>query len=158
VVLADTHLKGRGVLPASVQAHLRGADAILHAGDVTVAGVLDDLREFAPLHAVLGNNDIALAGQLPERLELELGGVGIGMVHESGARTGRANRMRRWFPDAQLIVFGHSHQPADELTEHGQRLFNPGSAIQRRMAPTKTIGLLDLADGEIRSHRIVDVA
>jgi len=107
---------------------------------------------------VLGNNDLALVGRLPDRLELELDGVRIGMVHDSGTSGGRERRMRRWFPRADLVIFGHSHDPVDAEGDDGQRLFNPGSAVQRRRQPQRTIGLLDLAAGRIVEHRIVPVS
>jgi putative phosphoesterase len=157
-VLADTHLRGGVDLlaPAAV-AHLGAADVILHAGDVVAPALLDDLAAIAPTHAVLGNNDHGLERVLPDRLELELGGVPVAMVHDSGARAGRANRMRRWFPDAALVVFGHSHDPVDEVGTDGQWLFNPGSPTQRRRQPHRTMGLLELADGRITAHEIVVV-
>jgi uncharacterized protein len=157
-VLADTHLRrGAELLGADVLGHLRAADVILHAGDVVSAELLDDLAAIAPTHAVLGNNDHGLERVLPDRIELDLGGVAVAMVHDSGARAGRPNRMRRWFPDAGLVVFGHSHDPVDEEGSGGQRLFNPGSATQRRRQPHRTMGLLELADGRITRHEIVRV-
>ena len=158
VVLADTHLSdGLDRLPASVLDHLRAADVILHAGDIVDHRLLDDLADIAPTHAVLGNNDHGLVGTLPERLELDLAGVSVAMVHDSGARVGRPARMRRWFPTADLVVFGHSHDPVDELGVDGQRLFNPGSPTQKRRQPHPTIGVVELADGHIAGHRIVRV-
>ena len=103
----------------------------------------------------MGNNDHELVGQLPERLELELGGVRVAMVHDSGARAGRPNRMRRWFPDASLVIFGHSHEPVDEPGTDGQRLFNPGSPTQRRRQPHPTMGILELGGGLILRHEII---
>jgi predicted phosphodiesterase len=117
--------------------------------------LLAALAERAPLHAVLGNNDTALAGTLPDRLELVLAGVRVAMVHDSGARAGRERRMKRWFPDADLVAFGHSHQPVDAEGVDGQRLFNPGSAVQRRRQPHKTMGLLTLAGGRVAAHGVV---
>lgn len=159
VVLADTHVRRGGArrLSDAVYDELGRADLILHAGDVLVPELLDELGGFAPVHAVLGNNDGELAGRLPERLEVEVDGVRIGMVHDSGTRKGRPARLRRLFPDADVVVFGHSHLPVDEEGVGGQRLFNPGSPTERRMAPTKTIGLLETADGRLAAHRIVDV-
>ncbi|WP_103565268.1 metallophosphoesterase family protein [Actinomadura rubteroloni] len=159
VVLSDTHAPRRwkGV-PAAVAGHLRGADAILHAGDVCTAGVLDELTSFAPVHAVLGNNDgpdVAAWGA-PERLELDLDGLPVAMVHDSGAKVGRTARMRRWFPSAQLVVFGHSHIPLD-VTGDGVRIFNPGSPTDRRRQPHGTIGLLSITDGVLLDARIVPV-
>ncbi len=138
-------------------ARMADADVILHAGDVLVAELLDELRALAPVHAVLGNNDHSLLGTLPETLEIELAGVPIAMVHDSGATKGRAGRMRRRFPHSAVVVFGHSHQPLDEVGVDGQRLFNPGSPTQRRRAPTKTMGWLELEAGRVVTHAIVDV-
>ncbi|HLM64201.1 MAG TPA: metallophosphoesterase family protein [Acidimicrobiales bacterium] len=156
LVLADTHLRDDlSALPREVWDALDAADVVLHAGDVLTADLLDALRARVPLHAVLGNNDVALRGQLPERLEVELGGVRVAMVHDSGARVGRERRMRRWFPDAQLVVFGHSHDPLDAEGIDGQRLFNPGSAVQRRRQPRRTMGIVDLVEGRVVRHEIV---
>ena len=154
VVLSDTHVRrgGRKVLPRAAVDHLRTAEAILHAGDVLEGWFLDDLAEIAPVHAVLGNNDIGL--DLPERRELVLGGVRIGMVHDSGNRIGREARLARWFPGCQLVVFGHSHAPVD-TGGHGQRLLNPGSPTDKRAQPHHTLALLDVEDGTIQSTQVV---
>lgn len=159
VVLADTHAPRRWKsCPPAVAEHLRDADLILHAGDVCVAGVLDELTRFAPVVAVCGNND----GQdvvdwgAPETVELELAGVKVAMIHDSGQAKGRIARMRRRFPEADLVVFGHSHIPLDESGE-GLRIFNPGSPTDRRRQPHGTIGLLDLNNKTITEARIVAV-
>ncbi|MBK5222893.1 MAG: metallophosphoesterase family protein [Acidimicrobiia bacterium] len=159
LVLADTHMRpdGSRTLPDEVWAAAESADVILHAGDVLTAHLLDDLATRAPVHAVLGNNDVSLVGTLPETLTLELGGVAVAMVHDSGPTAGRAGRVHRRFPDAVIVVYGHSHMPADELGVGGQRLFNPGSSTERRRAAHRTFGLLDLADGAIVDHRIVAI-
>ena len=136
---------------------LDACDAVLHAGDVVTGDLLEALRARRPVHAVLGNNDGALVGTLPDRLELDLAGVRVAMVHDSGARAGRERRMRRWFPDADIVVFGHSHIPVDAEGVDGQRLFNPGSAVQRRRQPHRTIGVLELRDGALARHEIVPV-
>ena len=147
LVLSDTHLTtGQGDrLPVAVWEALGRATAVIHAGDVVDADLLDQLRSVVPVHAVLGNNDHGLVGCLPERLELEIGGLRLAVVHDSGARVGRAGRLRRWFPQADLVVFGHSHQPVNELGEGGQRLFNPGSPTQRRQAPVATYGWVTIS-------------
>ena len=107
------------------------------------------------MHAVLGNNDVTLRGSLPERLLVELDGVRVGMVHDSGPTKGRAARVHRLFPDCDVVVFGHSHAPVDDEGVDGQRLFNPGSPTQRRMQPHPSFGVLDLVDGHTIGHRIV---
>jgi len=159
VVLADTHVRRGGArrLPDAAYAALDRADVILHAGDVLIPELLDELRGFAPLHAVLGNNDHELFGVLPEHDVVDLEGVRVAMVHDSGPSAGRAGRMRRRFPDADVVVFGHSHQPCNEAGIDGQLLFNPGSPIERRMAPTHTFGELELRAGKIVRASILDV-
>jgi predicted phosphodiesterase len=65
--------------------------------------------------------------------------------------------MHRRFPDARLVVYGHSHQPEDRIGEGRQRLFNPGSPTQRRRAAYRSYGLVGLANGRITSHRVVEL-
>jgi putative phosphoesterase len=159
VVLSDTHAPRRWHgCPEAVAEHLRGADLILHAGDVCVASVLDELAAFAPVRAVLGNNDgpdVAAWGA-PETLEFELDGLPVAMVHDSGPSAGRTARLHRWFPGARLVVFGHSHIPLDETGE-GVRIFNPGSPTDRRRQPRGTIGVLEIERGDLLSATIVPV-
>lgn len=156
VVVSDTHLRrgSRRAMPAGAMRHLRRADVILHAGDVLEQWVLDELAELAPLHAVLGNNDVDIV--LPERHLVDIEGVRVGMVHDAGARTGREGRMRRWFPDAGLVVFGHSHIPLHR-DGPGQQLLNPGSPTDRRAQPHHTLALVELLEGAVRSVEIVEL-
>jgi uncharacterized protein len=156
VILSDTHLHDDlSKLPGPVWDEVEAADVVLHAGDVVTGHLLDELRARRPLHAVLGNNDHGLVGLLPDRLELDLGGLRVGMVHDSGARAGRPARLRRWFPTADVVVFGHSHEPVDEVGVDGQRLFNPGSAVQRRRQPHKTLGVWEIVGGRLTRHEIL---
>jgi putative phosphoesterase len=159
VVLADTHAPRRWrTCPPRVAGHLRGADLILHAGDVCTAGVLDELAAYAPVRAVRGNNDgpdVAAWGA-PDTLEADLDGVRLAMVHDSGPSRGRAARLRLRFPHADLVVFGHSHIPVNQATD-GQRIFNPGSPTDRRRQPHGTLGVLDVAGGRLVAAAIVPV-
>jgi len=159
VVLADTHIHRRSSrrLPDAAYAHLERADVVLHAGDIVTGGVLDELSGFAPVHAVLGNNDHELVGVLPEVLELDLDGVKVGMVHDSGAAAGRARRMRHLFPDADVVVFGHSHVPLLAPGADGQTLLNPGSPTERRRQPVHTLATLDVEDGRVVASAIHEV-
>jgi putative phosphoesterase len=159
VVLSDTHMRPglNRHLPPAVYAALEDADLVLHAGDVVTGDLLDELGGFAPTLAVLGNNDGALAGRLPEEHLFAVEGLRIAMVHDSGARQGREGRLRRRFPTADLVVFGHSHVPVDAAGLDGQRLFNPGSPTERRRQPEHTFGRLRVADGRLVEHRIVVV-
>ncbi len=160
LVLADTHIRpGRHRrLPDAVYEELEHVDVILHAGDVLTRELLDELSGFAPVHAVLGNNDGALAGVLPKTVTLDLDGLAVAMIHETGPAKGRAARIHRRFPDAAVVVFGHSHLPADEEGVAGQRLFNPGSPTERRRAPHHTYGRLEINAGLLVRHEIVPVS
>ena len=159
VVLADTHIRRGSTrrLPPAVYAHLDQADLILHAGDIVTGDVLEELSGLAPTLAVLGNNDGDLVGRLPEERLFAVEGYRIAMVHDSGARKGREARLRRRFPTADLVVFGHSHIPIDAVGLDGQRLFNPGSPTERRGQPVHTFGRLRIADGRLVDHRIVEI-
>ncbi|MEX0659861.1 MAG: metallophosphoesterase family protein [Egibacteraceae bacterium] len=160
VVLADTHIR-RGSsrrLPERAVAALEDADVVLHAGDIMVGDVLDDLGRYAPVYAVLGNNDQELEGALPEALDLDLGGLRVGMIHDSGARRGRPARLRRRFPDADLVVFGHSHDPVNEPGVDGQWLLNPGSPTERRRQPHHTIAVFDVDQGRLVAPEIIAVS
>jgi hypothetical protein len=158
-VLADTHIRRHSTrhLPPAVYAALEEADLVLHAGDVVTGDLLDELAAFAPVHAVLGNNDAELAGRLPEQRCFAVDGLRIAIIHDSGARQGREARMRRRFPTADLVVFGHSHVPLDAPGLDAQRLFNPGSPTERRRQPEHTFGRLRIDGGVLVEHRIVVV-
>jgi predicted phosphodiesterase len=153
---------------------------------VCTAAVLDELAQYAPVTAVLGNNDgpdVAAWGA-PETAQLTLEGVRVAMIHDSGAAAGRLRRMRARFPQADLVVFGHSHIPlndADDANDagdaahaddaghaddaahadeaaHALRIFNPGSPTDRRRQPHGTLGVLQVADGALVEARIVEVS
>lgn len=157
VVLADTHIRNGSTrrLPPEVYAALEQADLVLHAGDVVSGALLEELGTFAPTLAVLGNNDTELVGALPEERVFAVDGYRIAMVHDSGTRKGRESRLRRRFPTADLVVFGHSHIPVDAAGLDGQWLFNPGSPTERRSQPDHTFGRLRIDDGRLIDHRIV---
>ncbi len=156
VVLADTHAPRRWkTCPPPVAARLRRADLILHAGDVCTADVLAELAAYAPVQAVLGNNDgpdVAAWGATPV-LELDLDGLPVAMIHDSGDAQGRLARLRRRFPRARLVVYGHSHIPLDRADDR-LRIFNPGSPTDRRRQPHGTVGVLRIEAGGLVEARI----
>lgn len=159
VVLSDTHAPRRWrSCPERVARHAQTADVILHAGDVCTSDVLDELSAYAPVYVVRGNNDgpdVAAWGA-PDQLELTFEGVRVAMVHDSGPAKGRTSRLRRRFPEADLVVFGHSHIPLMR-EDHGMVLFNPGSPTDRRRQPHGTIGIIEVEHGRIVDIRIVPV-
>jgi uncharacterized protein len=159
VVLSDTHAPRRWKsCPPRVAEQLRTADLILHAGDVCTAAVLDELAGYAPVRAVAGNNDgpDVTAWGAPVTAEFDIEGLAVAMIHDSGQAAGRLARMRRAFPRASLVVFGHSHIPLDQANE-SLRIFNPGSPTDRRHQPHGTVGVLRIEEGCLVVARILDV-
>ena len=141
VVLADTHIPRRArALPGELIPHLRRADLVLHAGDLIEASLLDGLSLYAPLRAVRGNVDPP-GLDLPETVEFDFGGARIAMLHDPGRKQGRRKRLKKRFPDARVVVFGHSHIPFLE-DEDGLLLLNPGSPTDKRRQPRPTFALL----------------
>jgi uncharacterized protein len=155
-VIADTHMpKGKRALPEECIAQIRRADALIHAGDFAAASVLAELRELCPVVlAVHGNvDDAELRRELPEALEAEVGGRTLAVVHDAGPSKGRLERMRARFPDADAVVFGHSHLPLHEATD-GFQIFNPGSPTERRRAPRPSMGLLHPGPSGLRFEHL----
>ena len=150
-IISDTHLPrgGRALPPACVE-HLRAADLILHAGDFMELAVLEDLQALGPtVCAVRGNVDsAALQGRLPLTRIVAAEDVTIAMVHDAGPADRRLDRLRRRFPDADAVVFGHSHMPLLER-DAGFTIFNPGSPTERRRAPHHTMGFATVDHGAV---------
>ena len=148
-IIADTHMpRGSRRLPDRCAELLREAEAVVHAGDFWALPALEEIEALNPrLHAVHGNVDEpALRERLPETLAVAVGdGRRLAVIHDAGAAKGRLARLRRRFPDADAVVFGHSHMPLHEVGEGeaaGFEIFNPGSPTERRRAPRPSMGLL----------------
>ena len=112
--------------------------------------LLDELGLYAPVLAVRGNLD-PLEAKLPEVLQFEFGCVRIAMIHDAGPKKGRRSRMRRRFPEARVVVFGHSHIPWLE-DDGGLLLLNPGSPTDKRRQPEHTFALLRVEDGKVKAE------
>jgi len=143
-VISDTH----GYIDPRLAAAFDGVEAIVHAGDVGGAGVLDELRRMAPLYAVRGNNDEPLGGLgLPLHADFELAGVRFHLVHQlPHARPERP---------ARVVVYGHSHRTLVEDRE-GRLYLNPGAAGRAGFHRLQTVALLSIAGGEVDA-RIVEL-
>jgi putative phosphoesterase len=155
-VTGDTHLpRGRRRLPEACVARIAAADLVIHTGDFSTVGAYEEIAAIGPeLVAVHGNVDEpALRERLAETVEVEVGGARIAVMHDAGPRRGRLDRLRRAFPDADAVVFGHSHLPLHEA-EGGFQIFNPGSPTERRRAPTRTMGIAEVETGEIRFRHL----
>jgi putative phosphoesterase len=155
LLTADTHVPKRARdLPEQLWQAIEAADVVVHAGDWVDVALLDQLRSRAArLVGVYGNNDgPPLRAQLPEVARVELAGLRLAVIHETGAATGRERRCAERFPDADVLVFGHSHIPWDSIAPGGLRLLNPGSPTDRRRQPAATY-----VTAEIRAGELVDV-
>ena len=150
-LISDTHLpRGTRRLPEACVERLRAADLILHAGDLSTLAVLRELEAYGRVIAVHGNvDDVQVRAALPARAQVEADGATIAMVHDAGPSKGRLARLRRWFPDADAVVFGHSHIPLHERAPDGFQIFNPGSPTERRRAPQHTMGVARAERGRL---------
>ena len=148
-IISDTHLpRGTRRIPDECVERMRAADLVVHAGDISTPEALAEIEALGtPVRAVHGNVDSAeLRRRLPESLVLDAAGARIAVVHDAGPSRGRLERMRLRFPDADAVVFGHSHIPLHE--ERGRfQIFNPGSPTDRRRQPRHTMGIARVARG-----------
>ncbi|MFG2652574.1 metallophosphoesterase family protein [Streptomyces sp. NPDC048436] len=160
LLTSDTHVPARAkVLPDALLAAMEEADVVIHAGDWIDEATLDLFEARSRrLIGVFGNNDgPPLRRRLPEVARTELAGLRFGVVHETGAATGRERRCAERFPDLDVLVFGHSHIPWDTTAPGGLRLLNPGSPTDRRRQPFRTFLTLTVSDGalhDVTSHRL----
>ena len=156
-VIADTHMTGgRRSLPGRCVDLIESADLVIHAGDImTVAALIEIEAIGTPIRAVAGNMDEwELRDRLPDETEMKLDGTRIAMVHDGGAAAGRLVRLRGRFPDADAVVFGHSHIPLHERSG-GFQIFNPGSPTERRRAPAHAMGLARIAGGAVEFEHVL---
>jgi hypothetical protein len=156
--ISDTHLpRGRRRIPDACLERLAEADLILHAGDINTGEVLREIEAIGPpVKAVHGNTDASdLRETLPEALEVRTpDGARIAMVHDAGPSTRRLERMRKRFPEAHAVVFGHSHIPLHEERD-GFQIFNPGSPTDRRRQPRHTMGVARATRGKLSFEHVV---
>ncbi len=140
-ILSDTH----GLLRPEVVEYLKTADVILHGGDINKQSIVDELRQYAPLYIVRGNNDKEWAQDIPHDLTLTLDGMTFVMVHN-----------KKEVPDltgADVVVFGHSHKYLQEEKD-GVLWLNPGSCGPRRFHQEITMMMAELTGGSLRVEKI----
>jgi putative phosphoesterase len=195
-VIADTHCpEFLDALPDAVTRTLQGVGLILHAGDVNGRSTLEQLAAIAPLEAVRGDHDRGLT-DLPRTRELTVEGKRLVLVHGERSRwieepntllwtlslgyfvpnRGLPRALSRRFPDADVIVYGHTHRPRVDVID-GVLVFNPGGVHQwnpvtarRRLGQrpgwfewcwlqvarymrryeAPSVGILEFADGEVK--------
>ena len=159
VFIADTHVPKRAKdLPGLVWRAIESADVVFHAGDWLEAALLDEFeRRSKRLLGVYGNNDgPELRRRLPGTTTTTLDGVRFAMVHEAGQAKGREQRCEALYPEADVLVFGHSHIPWDTVSPRGLRLLNPGSPTDRRRQPSCTFMEAVVDDGRLAEVRLVE--
>ena len=141
-ILSDTH----GLLRPEVAAHLKTVNVILHGGDINKQSIVDELRQYAPLDIVRGNNDKDWAEAIPHDLTVMLGGVTFFMVHNK-------KEVPKDLPGVNVVVFGHSHKYVQQ-EQDGVLWLNPGSCGPRRFHQEITMMLAEVADGRITVDKI----
>ena len=151
-VISDTH----GLLRPEVFEVFREVDLILHAGDIGPLSILDDLRAIAPVRAVWGNTDgLDVRHAVPELIEEEIEGLSfvIAHGHQLGSPTPE-NLTARW-PEALVIIYGHTHRPLLTLVDSVVTVMNPGGAGRRRFDLPPSVGILELEPGIPPRGRLV---
>ena len=144
-VISDTH----GLLRREAVEALRGADRILHAGDIGDPEILDTLAQIAPVTAVRGNVDTeSWAQALPQTEVVEIGVVSIYMLHDLGKLN-----LKPEAAGIHAVIYGHSHQPKIEMRK-GVLYFNPGSAGPRRFQLPVSVGKLRIENGKIEAELV----
>lgn len=141
-ILSDTH----GLLRPEVVEHLKTADAILHGGDINKQTIVDQLRQYAPLYVVRGNNDKEWAEVIPHDLTVTLDGVTFYMVHNR-------KEVSSDLTGVDVVVFGHSHKYVQEEKD-GRLWLNPGSCGPRRFRQEITMMMAEIGNGELRVEKI----
>ena len=125
-------------------AYLRGADHIVHAGDIGDPGILEALRRLAPVTAVRGNNDRGRwARAVPGTANLKVGDVAIHVLHDVAELRAQ--------PQFRVVVSGHSHKPMVQERD-GVLFVNPGSAGPRRFTLPVAVGELRIAGVTVKAQ------
>jgi putative phosphoesterase len=151
-ILSDTH----GVLRPEVFDVFSRVDHILHAGDVGPQDLLTELQALAPLTAVYGNTDgFDLRGMLPRTAELELDGFRFVVTHGDQFGSPTPEAMHRAHPEADVLVYGHTHRPVLETVDMVVTVMNPGSAGPERFGLPATVGIMETEPGIPPRARLV---
>lgn len=152
-IISDTH----GLLRPEVFDAFQGVDYILHAGDVGDSDILIELEAIAPVTAVWGNVDRGeLRETLPEVAEVELGGAKVVVIHGQQFGSPKPEAVAAEYPDADLVVFGHSHQPVIREVD-GTLAINPGSAGPARFSQPVTVAVAEVGQSVAISARRIDL-
>jgi putative phosphoesterase len=151
-IISDTHGRVRG----EVFDVFREVDHILHGGDVGTWDVITELEALAPVTAVFGNTDgTGVAGRLPQVARLRLDGFDVVVTHGDQFGSPTPAKLYEAFPDAEIIVFGHTHRPVLELVDRTVTVMNPGAAGPARFGLVPSVGIMELEPGIPPRARLV---
>jgi putative phosphoesterase len=151
-VIADTH----GLLRPEVFEAFREVDHILHAGDLGPLDLLVELEAIAPVTAVFGNTDsFEVRARLPQVAQIELDGFRIVVTHGDQFGSPTPEKLHTAYPDAEILIFGHTHKPLLTLVDVVVTAMNPGGAGPRRFSLPPSVGILELEPGIPPRGRLV---
>jgi putative phosphoesterase len=153
-VISDTH----GLLRPEVFDVFKEIDHVLHCGDVGKWDVLVELQTLASVTAVYGNtDDLGIRSKLPQLAELELDGFRLVVTHGDQLGSPTPAKLHEAFPDAEIILYGHTHKPLLELVDKTVTVMNPGGAGAPRFGLLPSVGILELEPGIPPRGRIVSL-
>ncbi|UCD24174.1 MAG: metallophosphoesterase family protein [Gemmatimonadota bacterium] len=153
-VIADTH----GRLHSQVFDVFAEVDHIIHAGDIGPADLITELQALAPVTAVYGNTDgFDVRTWLPQVARFELDGFIIVVTHGDQFASPGPMVLHESYPDAEIIVYGHTHRALLELVDRTVTVMNPGSAGADRSGQGATVGIMELEPGIPPRARIVQL-
>jgi len=151
-IIADTH----GLLRPEVFETFREVDRILHAGDVGPVDLLAELEAIAPVTAVWGNTDgFDVRHRVPEIVETEIEGVRFLLLHGHQFGSPTPEAVNRRYPEAEVIIYGHTHQPLLAVVDEVVTVMNPGGAGRRRFDLPASVGIMELEAGLPPRARLV---
>jgi len=154
-VLSDTHISGFDEnLKKIIDENFSDVDLIFHAGDLIDLSVLTLFGD-KDVRAVCGNMDTRrVREELPEQLLMDINGFKIGLIHGWGSPEGMERKLLAKLGKLDCIVFGHTHYPVNRTID-GVFYFNPGSAVDKRFAKNRSIGILEV--GKDLTGRIITI-
>ena len=151
-IISDTH----GQLNNGVFDVFGQVDHILHAGDVGDPNILVELQTLAPVTAVYGNTDgFDIRDQCPQVAKIELEGLYVTVTHGDQSGLTDPHRLHDAFPEADVIVFGHTHEPILVLVDKTVTVMNPGSASLPRNGRPLSVGIMEFEVGLPPRARLV---
>ena len=151
-VISDTH----GMLRPEVFSVFKQVDHIFHAGDIGSLSLLTELEALAPVTAVYGNtDDWDVRAKVPKVAKVQLDGFEIVVTHGDQFGSPTPEALNAAFPDAEIILYGHTHKPLLTLVDLVVTVMNPGAAGQRRFDILPSVGILELETGIPPRGRLV---